>query len=58
MRRGSVRTRALPFATSFLLFDSVTAALLIYFPAVILSAMYLGPSLAMIQAMVKQESGL
>jgi MFS family permease len=33
--------------------SAVAPALLIYIPAVILSAMYLGPTLAMIQAMVK-----
>jgi MFS family permease len=44
---------SIPFVLGFLLFDSVTPALLIYIPAVILSAMYLGPTLAMIQAMVK-----
>jgi MFS family permease len=43
----------IPFALCFLLIDSVTPALLVYIPAVVFSAMYLGPTLAMIQAMVK-----
>jgi len=42
-----------PFAAGFLLFDSLTAALWIYVPAVVLNAMYLGPVLATIQSMVK-----
>ena len=42
-----------PFVVGFLLCDSLTLALLLYFPGVVLSAMYLGPVLAIIQAMVK-----
>jgi len=44
---------SIPFALGFLLIDSASTALLVYLPAVIWSAMYLGPTLAMIQAMVK-----
>jgi MFS family permease len=50
---GLSAVAGIPFVFGFLLSDSVVAALLIYFPAVVLSAMYLGPTLAMIQAMVK-----
>jgi len=44
---------SLPFAVGFLLLDASPSALAVYIPAVIFSAMYLGPTLAMIQAMVK-----
>jgi len=44
---------SLPFAVGFLLLDAPKVALVSYIPAVVLSAMYLGPVLAMIQAMVK-----
>ncbi|MFQ5416174.1 MAG: spinster family MFS transporter [Myxococcota bacterium] len=50
---GVSAVAALPFVVGFLLFDSARPALLVYFPAVVLSAMYLGPTLAMIQAMVR-----
>ena len=43
----------LPFVVGFLLIEATTPSLLSYIPAVIFSAMYLGPTLAMIQAMVK-----
>ena len=42
-----------PFVVGFLLFDSLTLSLLSYIPAVVLGAMYLGPTLAIIQTMVK-----
>jgi hypothetical protein len=48
-----LRGRGRSFVLGFLVFDSVTAALLSYIPVIIWSAMYLGPTLAMIQAMVK-----
>jgi len=44
---------SVPFVVGFLLADSLAPALASYFPSVVLSAMYLGPTLAIIQAMVK-----
>lgn len=43
----------LPFALCFLLWTELRPALLIYAPAVALSAMYLGPTFAITQALVK-----
>jgi len=43
----------LPFVVGFLLIKATMPSLVSYIPAVVFSAMYLGPSLAMIQAMVK-----
>jgi len=44
---------ALPFQLPFLLIDERAFALALYFPGVLFSAMYLGPTFALTQALVK-----